>query len=155
MERSLVLENSKERERLRTLVARITDEELKLPLYAGWTVAVALAHLAFWDQRSVVLMREWKQTNVAASPTDTDVINDALIPFFLAIPPRVAANLALSCAEAIDRELEEASPELITAIEDLGDPHRLNRAIHRKMHLDEIESLLQARDETQPNRKPR
>ena len=144
MERSFVSENARERERLRALVNRITDEELNLILYAeGWTIAVALAHLAFWDQRRLVLIRKWKQQGVIPSPIDDDIINDALVPFLLALHPREAANLSISSAEALDCELEEAPPDLIEAINGLGDRHALNRFIHRKMHLDEIESLLQ------------
>ncbi|MBT8367814.1 MAG: hypothetical protein KJP23_24235, partial [Deltaproteobacteria bacterium] len=60
----------------------------------------------------------------------------------LAIPPRKAANLAVSSAEAIDHELEEASTELINDIVALGEPFRLYRSIHRKQHLDEIEEFL-------------
>ena len=146
MERTFVSENTRERERLRALVDRITDEELGLILYdEGWTVAVALAHLAFWDQRRLVLVRKWKQQGVTPSPIDDDITNDALVPFLLALHPRVAANLSISSAEALDRELEGASPDLVTAIESLGDRHALNRSIHRRMHLDEIESLLQQR----------
>jgi len=61
MDRPFLAENAQERERLRSLVGRLTDEELSLPLGNGWTVAVALAHLAFWDQRSLSLMRKWKR----------------------------------------------------------------------------------------------
>jgi len=43
MERPFVAENAKERERLRSLVERLTDKELSLPLGNGWTIAVALA----------------------------------------------------------------------------------------------------------------
>jgi hypothetical protein len=142
MERPFVAENGQQRERLRFLVRRLTDEELSLPLENGWTVAVALAHLAFWDQRSLVLMRRWKMTGVALSPIDPDVTNDSLLPLWLALPPRVAANLAVSAAEAVDRELEEAPPELILAIENLGDRFRLYRSEHRKLHLDHIEQFL-------------
>jgi hypothetical protein len=49
MERPFIVENARDRERLRNLVARTTDEELSLPLGEGWTIAAALAHLAFWD----------------------------------------------------------------------------------------------------------
>jgi hypothetical protein len=45
-------------------------------------------------------------------------------------------------AQKIDREIEKLTPESIDAITALGDRHALNRAIHRKMHLDEIENLL-------------
>jgi hypothetical protein len=57
MERPFVAENTRERERLIALVARLTDEELSLSLEMGWTIASAFAHLAFWDQRAWVLMR--------------------------------------------------------------------------------------------------
>jgi uncharacterized protein (UPF0371 family) len=55
---------------------------------------------------------------------------------------RAAANMAISIAERIDREIEKLAPESINAIMALEDRHALNRAIHRKMHLDEIENLL-------------
>lgn len=143
MDRSFVKDNTAERTRLRSLVGRLTDAELYLPMGTDWTVAVALAHLAFWDQRSAVLMRRWKATgDVSPSPIDIDVTNESLLPLWLALPPRTAADLAVSAAEAIDREIEEASPELVAAIEILGDRFRLNRSLHRKMHLDGIEEVL-------------
>ena len=104
--------------------------------------AVALAHLAFWDQRSMVLMRKWEADGVAPCPIDIDVINESLLPLWLALPSRAAAGLAVSAAEAIDRELEEAPEELIAAIESLGERFRLYRSDHRKMHLDQIEEVL-------------
>ncbi|MGD9239614.1 MAG: DinB family protein [Desulfobacterales bacterium] len=142
MDRPFVAENAKARERLGALVAGITDEELSLPVGDDWTIAVALAHLAFWDQRSLVLMRKWKQSGVELSPLDIDVTNDSLLPIWRAIPPRAAADLAVSSAEAIDRELQEASSDLIDAIESLGEKFRLYRSMHRKLHLDEIEQAL-------------
>jgi hypothetical protein len=66
----------------------------------------------------------------------------------LAIPPRKAANLAISSAEAIDRELEEASSGFIAEIEGLGEKFRLYRSIHRKLHLDEIEELLNSKEKS-------
>jgi len=55
MKATHVEENTRERERLRFLVEGLTDEQLSTPLGTDWTIAVALAHLAFWDQRSLVL----------------------------------------------------------------------------------------------------
>lgn len=142
MIRQFVAENARERERLRNLINETTDEELTLVLNVeGWTVAVALAHLAFWDERRLVLVRKWKQNGVTPSPIDLDIVNDALLPLLLAIPSRKAASLSILTAEALDRELEEASTDLIAAIEAQGDSHALDRSIHRKMHLDEIEAL--------------
>jgi hypothetical protein len=148
MNRPFVAENAREREKLRLLVERLTVEELRLPMYDGWTIAVVLGHLAYWDQRSLMLIRKWDREGVAPSAIDIDVTNDSLLPLLLAIPPRTAAELAVSAAEAIDRELEEASSELIAAIEKLGEKFRLYRCIHRKLHLDEIEELLKSKSTT-------
>lgn len=149
MDRPFVAENTKERERLSSLVGRLTGEELRFPLGNDWTIAVALAHLSFWDQRSLFLMRKWKKSGVVElSPIDIDVINDSLLSLWLAIPPRAAANLAVSSAEEIDRELEEASSDLITKIESLGEKSRLYRSVHRKLHVDQIEELLNKRGST-------
>jgi hypothetical protein len=143
MERQFIQQNNRERERLKKLADSLSDKELNLPLYAGWTIAVALVHLAFWDQRALLITRKWKKEGVKALPAiDTDTVNDALVPISLAIAPRMAANLALAAAEAIDTELEQASDSLIEAIAALGVPTRLNRGEHRKMHLDEILTVL-------------
>jgi hypothetical protein len=146
MERQFVNENKKERERLRKLVNEMTDAELKLIVYKeGWTIAVALAHLAFGDQRSLALLHKWQKSGVTPEPPlDIDNINDALLPLFLAIPPRTVANLAVSSAAAIDGELEKADSELTNAMENLA-PGRLHRARHRQRHLDEIEAFLKAK----------
>jgi putative acetyltransferase len=146
MERAYVIENNRQRKRLLKLVNTITDEELKLIIYKeGWTIAAALAHLAFWDKRRLVLVRKWQQQGVSPSPMnddDVDVINDALLPFFLELNPRNAAGFAIAMAEEVDAEVEKLTPDLVDAINKLGDRHALNRSIHRKMHLDEIEILL-------------
>lgn len=142
MDRPFVTENTRERERLRALVGRLSDEELRLDLGGGWTIAAALAHLAFWDQLSLVRIRQWRQRGVSPSSLDLDVINDALLPLLLSIPPRDAADLAIAAAEAIDHELGQLAPEMIAAIEALGDKRRLFRSIHRGMHLDQIEEAL-------------
>ena len=148
MDRPFVKENAKELERMRSIVHRLTDQELNFPLGNGWTIAVAFAHLSFWDQRSLLLMRKWKKSGIEPSPIDIDITNDSLLSLWLAIPPREAANLAISSAEAIDCELEEAPSDLIAAIENLGENFRLYRSIHRKLHLDEIEESLGKKETT-------
>jgi len=142
MDRPFIVENWRERDRLRRLVDRISDQELSLPMWEGWTIAAALAHLAFWDQRALVLIKKWKISGVASSPIDDDVTNDSILPLCLAIPPRVAARLAITAAEAIDLELEKMNEELISDIWQLGERFRLYRSDHRKLHLDQIEKLV-------------
>jgi len=149
MERSFVTANTKERNRLISLVGDLTDEALMLPLGNDWTIAVALAHLSFWDQRALFLVRRWRNSGVVEpSPIDIDLTNDSLLSLWLAIPPRAAADLAVSSAEQIDRELEDAPSDLITKIENLGESFRLYRSIHRKLHIDEIEAGLNSRRRT-------
>ena len=150
MERQYVKENSKSRERLRKLVDDITDEELKLVIYKEvWTVAAILAHVAFWDERRVILMKKWKQKNkIYLGDLEMDVyhvFNDSMLPLLLDIPPRKAANLAVLTAEKVDRKLEQATPALVAALEASGYPLAFDRSIHRKMHLDEIEALLKTK----------
>ncbi len=53
---SVIAENTATRERLRALVPRIDDEELARPLGDGRTIATILGHVAFWDQRVLVLL---------------------------------------------------------------------------------------------------
>jgi uncharacterized damage-inducible protein DinB len=142
MDQSFITENTRARERLRALVGKLSDEDLRLDLGSGWTVATVLAHLAFWDHLSLARIRQWKQSGVSASSLDIDVINDALLPLLQQVTSRKAADLAVAAAEAIDRELGQLSPEIIAAIEGLGDRRRLFRSIHRNMHLDQIEEAL-------------
>jgi len=101
MKRPFVAENAKERERRRSLVERLTDKELSLPLGNDWTIAVALAHLSFWDQRILFLIRKWKKSSVEQSSIDIDVTNDSLLSLWLALPPRKAANLAIQHTQQI------------------------------------------------------
>ncbi len=143
-DRSYIAENASERERLRRLVARTSDDDLTRLLGDGWTVAATLAHMAFWDQRGLALLARWEREGVGPSPlpADTHAINDAARALCLAIPPRAAAQLALETAEAIDRKLEQITPERMAEIEAAGSPLNFRRAIHRREHLDQIERQL-------------
>lgn len=144
MQKEYIDSNNRQRERLIALVNRLTDEELTLTLYKeGWTIASALAHIAFWDMRRIVLLQKWQREGVAPSPSDDDVFNDTMLPFFLKLAPREAASLAVTNAITLDRELEQLPVAMVTAIEALGDRHALNRGLHRRMHLDDIDTLLE------------
>ena len=54
-DRAYVAENTRERERLRALVERLTDDELSLPVNEYWTEAAIFGHIAFWDARALSL----------------------------------------------------------------------------------------------------
>ncbi|MDA8141459.1 MAG: maleylpyruvate isomerase N-terminal domain-containing protein [Desulfobacteraceae bacterium] len=137
-----VVENTKERNRLKDLVGRLSDAQLTRTFDYGWTVAAALAHLAFWDHRSFIALQKIKATHKAPEPFDFDTINDALLPLCMAIAPHEAARLAIAAAEKVDKDLESLTPEQAAAVEAMGERSRLYRCVHRKMHLDEIDQLI-------------
>lgn len=142
-DRSYVAENEVERERLRELLDRLSDEQLARPMEAGWTVASVLAHMAFWDYRIVVELGRWGADGRGSVPTyedeAVDWINDATKPIFLAMPARVAAQTALDAAEAADRAVAEMSDDLLVRNDEIGNIINPVRAEHRREHLDELE----------------
>lgn len=145
MDRPYVAENAGELKRLISLAERLSDNELNLPMGTDWTVSVAFAHLAFWDQRATVLLRKWKASGVEPSPIDVDVMNETLLPTWLAIPPGAATKLAVTAAKVIDSEVADCSPELASEIEEKIGKYPLYRSIHRKMHIDQIDEVIQKR----------
>ena len=134
--------NTAEQEHLRRVVDRLTDEQMTRS--AGgerWTVAALLGHIAFWDQRALVLMKRWKTGGVGTPAGDVDVINDAVKPFLLALPPRAAAKLAVEAAREIDEEIDSLDATMLASVEANGQP-KLDRASHRAHHLEQIEKAV-------------
>jgi len=60
----------------------------------------------------------------------------------VALSPRAAAEEVVAAARAADRELDNASPELLQQIIAAGPAISLARAHHRNEHLDQIEQAL-------------
>ena len=137
-------EMRKWREKLRALTSRLSEEELRLQAGDGWTVAAALAHLAFYDYRALGLIRYWKKNGVGPSPLDSNIVNDAMKLVFVAIPGKEAVRLALEAAEAVDAEIEKLPEELRPGIDVLvkEGKFRLNRGLHREAHIEQIERAL-------------
>ena len=145
VDRSHETETDAERERLRALVARLSDTELAHPMPDGWTAAAVLAHAAYWDARAIYWMDKWGPGGEPTrySDEDADAANEAAKPLCLALPPRVAAELALRLAEETDAKVKALSDAMLAKIRAKGDPpFDLSRANHRKEHLDEIEAAL-------------
>jgi hypothetical protein len=142
VDRSHDAANDAERERLRSLIARRSDEELSRPMPGGWTVAAVLAHAGFWDARAIYFLDKWGPSGEPSTyePEDTDAVNDSAKPLCLALPPRTAAQLALRLAEEADGKVKALSDAMLAKIAAKGGPpFNLSRAIHRKEHLDDIE----------------
>lgn len=148
-DRSYVAANEASLARMRGLVDSMTDEELAEPMPADWTVAGVLAHLAFWDQRVTTLVDRWGPDGNGTPPDSpgsyeeeaVDWINDAAKPMILALPPRVAAQVAVDAAAAADARVAGLSDELLAENERTGFYINPLRADHRLEHLDEIEQM--------------
>jgi hypothetical protein len=143
--KSYKTENKQGREKLRTLVTRLGDGELTLQLPNGWTISEALVHLAFWDLRQLAVLKQWISKGVQPMPIDSRTVNDAVSVIAKSIAPRVAVSLVLEAAETIDRELEKITPAFAAEILKQGHERMLNRALHRREHLDKIENVLNAK----------
>jgi hypothetical protein len=141
MDQSIIDGNAAALERLRSLVGNLSDDDLSRDIGDGWTVAAALAHVAFWDRRALVLLERWERDGVSPSEADADAINDAMLPQWRAIPPRWAAEDALSVAEAVDRKVAALSAEEAQQVRGARSI-LLERSDHRMEHVAELEQLL-------------
>jgi hypothetical protein len=138
--------NAESRRRLETLVRGLSEEDLARSTDYGWTVAALLGHLAFWDQRMIMILRRWQSEGFDPSPIDSTAVNDSLRVVCQALDPHTAVELCLSSAEAVDSELDKLTPELVKQLEEHAaateTQFRMNRSLHRNGHLNDIEAAL-------------
>ena len=134
--------NNLERERLRALAARLTDDDLARELDNGMTVADALVHLAFWDEYCVSWIQQYEHSGVISLGEDYHAVNAGLRAVARLVPDREAIPMALDAADTVDEHVETITPELAATIETDISPRVLERAAHRREHLDQIERVL-------------
>jgi uncharacterized damage-inducible protein DinB len=146
-DRPYIAANTRERERLRRLIAQLDDDALGIEVNESWTVAGVLGHMAYWDSRFMVLADKIDRGEPWAAgdaEPDGDWLNDSTRPLIHAIAPRAAAELALRLAEETDARAAVLPLERLWP----GDPNSPitpDRADHRAEHLDEIEAAIRAR----------
>jgi hypothetical protein len=148
-DRSYIEENTRERERLRALIERLDEDELRAPVNEYWTVAGVFGHIAFWDAR-VLALADKLERGVPFSPDDNepedvDWINDASRPLIHAIPPLEVARLSLEIAEETDARVATLPTDRLYP-KDPESPLYALRADHRGEHLDDVEASLRARN---------
>ena len=135
--------NAAWRDQLFALMERLSDKDMAGEAGGpGWTVGVALCHLAFWDHRASVLLKKWKAGRITNSPNDIDVVNDSMLPFLKAIPPAEVRRLVREAAESIDIEIDSLAPEFLARVESDGKSLRLDRGKHREHHVAQIKKAL-------------
>jgi hypothetical protein len=143
LDRSFIELNRASTERIRALVKRLTDEEMLHPVGAHWTVAIALAHLAFWDRRAMYVLDMTERDGKLFIPEIDIFVNELSLPLWAAIPPRAAARIAIETAEAVDKRLENFPPALLEQIYAYN-MRWVVRALHRGEHLDEVDAALKS-----------
>jgi hypothetical protein len=146
-DRSYVDANTRERERMRSLVEGLNDDALLAPVNEYWTVAGVLGHIAYWDIRVLVLAEKIDRGEPWApgdAEPDGDWLNDSTRPLIHAIAPRAAAELALRIAEETDARVAELPLDRMAPL-DPESPIYPARGEHRGEHLDELERALRGR----------
>jgi hypothetical protein len=142
---SYVAANDSERARLGALLARLSDEDLARRLPNGLTIATVFVHLAFWDEYARWALRGWRDSGFSDSRTNFEAVNSSVLTLAATVPDHAAVELARAAADAADCEAEAVSPELAEVIQANGKLRVLERAQHRRTHLDQIEGVLPGR----------
>ena len=140
IDRSFIERNFASTERIRKM-GQLTEVQLGTRVGQDWTVAIVLAHLAFWDRRSIFVLDVSEKAGKLVTPQIDVVVNDILLPEWAAIPPYEAARIALESAEAVDRRLEAYPASLLEEVY-VYNKRWVFRALHRNEHLDEAEAAL-------------
>jgi hypothetical protein len=147
-DRSYIAANTRERERLHTLVEKLHDDDLTAPVNEYWTVAGVLGHIAYWDIRVLVLAEKIDRSEPwvpGDAEPDGDWLNDTTRVLIHAIAPREAAQLAMRIADETDARVAKLPLERM-APRDPDSPIYAGRGgEHRGEHLDEIEAALRKR----------
>jgi len=144
-DRSYIAQNKEQLERMRALIARLSDKELAAPANPEWTIAATLLHIAYWDERALWLAGKIERGEpfiaAEAEPEPPTWLNDTVRPFLHAIAPREAARIALRTAEETDRRVAALPADKVYP-NDKASLLNAVRAEHRREHLDELEEAL-------------
>jgi len=143
LDQSFIELNRASTNRMRDLAARLSDAEMQHPVGQHWTVAIALAHLAWWDRRVLYALDMTERNGKLFAPEIDIFVNDLSLPLWAAIPPREAARIAIETSEALDKRLEEYPPVLLEEIYAYN-KRWVVRALHRGEHLDEVDAALKS-----------
>ncbi len=145
MDRVFVEQNKASTERLRKLVNRLSAADLEQPVGPDWTVAITLAHLAFWDERVLfVLNHTEKEGKLVPADLDSSLVNDIVLPTWKIVPGSDAARLAVEKAEVLDQRLEAFPAALLEQV-NAHNSRWVDRYLHRNEHLDEVDAALKGK----------
>ncbi len=142
LDRSFVELNRASTGRIRKLAGSLGAQEMQRRVGEHWTVAITLAHLAFWDLRVLALLDKTEQEGKVTAAEIDVAVNDLSLPFWAALPPEMAAKICLETAEKVDARLEQYPAALLEAVY-AQNRRWVLRGLHRGEHLDEVDRALQ------------
>jgi hypothetical protein len=128
-------------ERIKKLVAGLTDKQMQTRVGEHWTVAIALAHLVWWDRRVMYVLDMTVKDHDVFIPNIDISVNDISLSLWAAVPAREAARIAVETSEDLDQRLEAYPQDLLEKIYDTN-KRWVVRALHRNEHLDEVDAAL-------------
>jgi hypothetical protein len=131
-------------DRLRTLGARLSDAELTRLIDAPWTAAALFAHVAFWDHfvhaRWLLAASMGSRAPLPVDDALMELINDASLQQWGAIPPQTAVQDCLAAAAEIDALIRSLEPDVVSEVVQERRERLVDRSLHRVEHLDTIEA---------------
>jgi hypothetical protein len=144
MDRGYIERNEASRVRLRALLDRLTGDDLRQKV-GEWTVAMSLAHLAFWDRfghlRWIETVASGRELPVQVGSPLTDLINDTSLDLWSrSLDPAGIRAFVVEAAEGFDAHVAALPDHLVAAAQAADLPRTLDRSIHRAGHLDPIEA---------------
>ena len=143
LDRSFFERNRASTGRIKSMAASLSDEEMQHRVGEHWTVAIVMAHLAWWDRRVMYVLDMTEKNGELFIPEIDIFVNDLSLPLWAAIPPREAARIAIETAETLDRRLEAYPPHLLEVIQNYN-KRWVDRSMHRSEHLDEADAALKS-----------
>jgi hypothetical protein len=134
-------------DRLRELGARLSDEELTRVIDPPWTAAALFAHVAFWDR---YVHARWLHAANTGSRTPLpmddalqklvqELVNEASLRQWAAIPPRTTVQECLTAAAEIDALIGSLGAEVTSELVQARRERLVDRSLHRGEHLNTLE----------------
>ena len=145
-DRSYIARYDASRERLRALATTLSAADLARDAGDGWTVGALLAHAALWDR---MVARRWTGALAAGlgAPVGipdfmADLVNDAELPTWRAIPGATSLAQAIEAAETVDALVAALPDANVDAAMEAGLNRVLDRSLHRNDHFGVIDRAL-------------
>jgi hypothetical protein len=123
---------------LRTYAEGLPDEQLTQSIDDEWTVSAVLAHVAFWDRRTVVCVDGMlRDSSYLPLRTEVDVINPAMLPQWRRLEPNSSLEELIEAGELFLRTVDSLDEETAQRIQSSGVVN-VRRWRHYQEHLEQI-----------------